>query len=90
MSAEGDEVESPFQQCIQLASVPVVDVLFPTSERWQDVAGCPRDVGCGEPDAHEMMKGLRPFSSAEGQCMSLCVGEGMQSRELGERFELRR
>lgn len=63
MNAEGDEVESPFQQCIQLASVPVVDESFPTSERWQDVAGCPRDVGCIEPDAHEMMKGLRPFSS---------------------------
>ena len=61
MRAEEDEVESPFQRCIRLASVPVVRVLFPMSERWQDVAGCLRDVGPGEPGVHEM-RGHDPFS----------------------------
>ena len=60
MSTEEDEVGSPFQQCIQSATVPVADGLFPKSERWRSEARCLRDVGCGGPDVDEM-KLLQPF-----------------------------
>jgi hypothetical protein len=80
--AEEDEVGSPFQRCIQLASVPVVRVFFPTSERWQDVAGCLRGVPCGEPGAHEL-KGLQPFSS-----VYVSLG-GKENAEQGTGREIR-
>jgi hypothetical protein len=54
-----DEVESPFQQYIRLASVPVADGLFPKSERWRDVARCLPDGG-PDSDAVEM-KSLQSF-----------------------------
>lgn len=60
-------MESPFQQCIRLASVLVADGLFPKCERWRDVARCLRDVGCGGPDVDEM-KSLQPFY-AQYQCV---------------------
>ena len=40
-------MESPSQQCIQLAIVPVADGLFPKSERRRDVALRLRAGGCG-------------------------------------------
>ena len=89
MSAEEDAViESPFQQYIQLANVPVVDVPFPTSERWQDVARCQRVALCGGSGAHEM-KGLRSFSSAAKAVYISSVREEMLSRETGERENLK-